>query len=404
MRTSTSSRCRRYRRPAVAGGVALAQVGRGGSRMADRATVMRSERRGSGPTPKISLETMSKPGFELQWTSKLDNQPRGLNGLAQGVTANGVTLFVPMSLVAGSSNNVYAHRQRHRLHRVAAALRRGAARADARRVPAGSRRRRRASSALDAAGPPAPPHGGGADAAPRAIAACSASRVKACRSRRLAAARRGACRRWALAADRSLQWAARRSRGPPPVRRRRRRRRLAPAPAVPPAAARVRGRPRQVAAARWPRHSRRAATGGAGGGSRPAVRRRLRGVERRHAARARTAVGQGHPAAGDVPAGELPLVGRDRRRTRRCTPPPAGNCGGAPNAVWAIDLESDAKPVVSWKTTAASVVGAVAFTTDGTLIAAIGPGHDHRRRQGQRDRRARRRRHCRSRTGSCRLC
>ena len=25
---------------------------------------------------KISVETMSKPGFELQWTSKLDNQPR----------------------------------------------------------------------------------------------------------------------------------------------------------------------------------------------------------------------------------------------------------------------------------------------------------------------------------------
>src|SRR5207237_7982618 len=26
-----------------------------------------------------------------------------------------------------------------------------------------------------------------------------------------------------------------------------------------------------------------------------------------------------------------------------------GNCGGAPNAVWAIDLESEGKPVVSWK-------------------------------------------------------
>jgi len=51
-----------------------------------------------------------------------------------------------------------------------------------------------------------------------------------------------------------------------------------------------------------------------------------------------------------------------------------GNCGRAPSAVWAIDLDSDAKPVVSWKTNGGSVVGALAFTVDGTLIAAIGPG------------------------------
>ena len=50
---------------------------------------------------------MSKPGFELQWTTNPGNRPRGLNGLTQGVSANGVTLFVPMSVVAGSSNNVY---------------------------------------------------------------------------------------------------------------------------------------------------------------------------------------------------------------------------------------------------------------------------------------------------------
>ncbi len=52
----------------------------------------------------------------------------------------------------------------------------------------------------------------------------------------------------------------------------------------------------------------------------------------------------------------------------------SGNCGGAPDGVWAIDLDSDAKPVVSWKTNGGGVVGAVAFTEDGTLIAAIGPG------------------------------
>jgi hypothetical protein len=52
----------------------------------------------------------------------------------------------------------------------------------------------------------------------------------------------------------------------------------------------------------------------------------------------------------------------------------SGGCGGAPNGIWAIDLDSEAKPVVSWKTGGGGVVGTVAFASDGTLIAAIGPG------------------------------
>src|SRR5215471_12411906 len=48
--------------------------------------------------PKISVASMSQPGFALQWTAKL-----GPNGLASGVTANGVTLFIPMSVVAGAN-------------------------------------------------------------------------------------------------------------------------------------------------------------------------------------------------------------------------------------------------------------------------------------------------------------
>ena len=83
---------------------------------------------------------MSKPGFELQWKAKLDNQPRGVHGLWQGVTASGVTLFVPMSLVTGSSNNDLRDRQRSRLRGLAAAFRRGAAGARPRTVPAASRR------------------------------------------------------------------------------------------------------------------------------------------------------------------------------------------------------------------------------------------------------------------------
>jgi hypothetical protein len=52
----------------------------------------------------------------------------------------------------------------------------------------------------------------------------------------------------------------------------------------------------------------------------------------------------------------------------------SGKCGGAPSAVWAIDLDSDTKPVVSWKTNGGPVAGAVAFLLDGTLVAAIGAG------------------------------
>jgi hypothetical protein len=53
----------------------------------------------------------------------------------------------------------------------------------------------------------------------------------------------------------------------------------------------------------------------------------------------------------------------------------SGSCGGAPDGVWAIDLDSaDEKRVVTWKTNGGPVVGAVAFTSDGTLIAAIGAG------------------------------
>jgi hypothetical protein len=51
-----------------------------------------------------------------------------------------------------------------------------------------------------------------------------------------------------------------------------------------------------------------------------------------------------------------------------------GDCGGAPSGVWAIDLDSEAKPVVSWKTDGGPIVGAVAVTSDNTLIASIGSG------------------------------
>ena len=51
------------------------------------------------------------------------------------------------------------------------------------------------------------------------------------------------------------------------------------------------------------------------------------------------------------------------------------NCAGAPNGVYGIDLDAPDKPVVSYRTNGGSVVGSVAFSSDGnTLLATIGPG------------------------------
>jgi len=53
----------------------------------------------------------------------------------------------------------------------------------------------------------------------------------------------------------------------------------------------------------------------------------------------------------------------------------SGNCAGAANGVYAIDLDAPDKPVVSYRTNGGRVVGSVAFSSDGsTLLAAIGPG------------------------------
>jgi hypothetical protein len=52
----------------------------------------------------------------------------------------------------------------------------------------------------------------------------------------------------------------------------------------------------------------------------------------------------------------------------------SNGCSGAPNGVYAIDLESADKPVVSWRTNGGNIIGPVAFTSDGTLVASIGAG------------------------------
>ena len=56
----------------------------------------------------ISPETMSQPGFELQWKTTLESPVRHGVSLGAGVVASGVNIFTPLSMIAGPSNQVFA--------------------------------------------------------------------------------------------------------------------------------------------------------------------------------------------------------------------------------------------------------------------------------------------------------
>ena len=342
---------------AAAVGVALAQPGRGGTSQwltaladAQRTSWIRTD-------DKISTAALAKPGFALQWTSKLDNQPRGFHGLTQGVTGAGVTLFVPMSVVAGSSNNVYGIDndlgyvvwQRH----------------------------------FDAPlGPATGACGGGLTSAATRI-------VRADGYLPTAFAGFGAGR--GVVGYRSLL-------GEPGDG--------VPAEGRAGGGGRT-GDPSGVAPPAGARGANPAAPQGRGAGAPPPPPPAARGgqpVERI----------PGTPRAEEGAGGQFGFLfrpsgvayvvssdgmlhvlglpsGKDMQKPAQFVPAnsrwsapiavgttmytaTSGNCGGAPSAVWAIDLDSDAKPVVSWKTNGGEVVGAVAFMQDGTLVVAIGAG------------------------------
>jgi hypothetical protein len=342
---------------AVAGSITFAQPGRGGSQWptaladAQRTSWIRND-------DKISVAALSKPGFELQWKAKLDNQPRGAHGLAQGVTASGVTLFVPMSIVAGSSNNVYGIDndlgyvvwQRHfdaALPAASAACAGGISSAATRLV------RLDAPAAAGARG-----FGGGSGRAVvgyRSLLGEPGQGVPA-EGRAAGPGRAGAAApAGARGAPAGVEQGAARGAA-----------RGAAAPAIP------------------------AARGGQAGERIPGAPRREEdpnpwGFLFRPS-------GVGYVVSSDGMLHVLGLAsGKDLQRPAAFLPPnskwsspvavdttlyaaTSGKCGGAPDGVWAIDLDSEAKPVASWKTNGGGVVGAVAFTPDGTLIAAIGPG------------------------------
>src|SRR5688572_3091536 len=56
----------------------------------------------------ISLEAMSRPGFELQWKTTLESPVRQGVSLSQGVVTSGINIFTPLSTIAAPSNQVFA--------------------------------------------------------------------------------------------------------------------------------------------------------------------------------------------------------------------------------------------------------------------------------------------------------
>lgn len=324
----------------LAGSFAFAQVGRGGSQWltalgdAQRTSWVRSD-------DKISVATLSKPGFELQWNVKVDNKPRGVHGLGQGVTASGVTLFVPMSVVSGSSNNVYALDNdigyvvwERQFDVVLPAPTDGCPGG----ITAGATRIAR----LDGTVASSPGFGGRRGAVGYRSLVGEPGQGVPVEGRAAGPAARGG------------------GRGP-----------AGAAPAAPPQVPAARG---GQAADRIPGSPRRdeGAAGAFGFLSRPS------GV-----VYVITSDGMLHVlglASGkDIqrPAPFLPANARWSSPIAVDTmlyAATSGGCGGAPHGIWALDLDSETKPVTSWKTNGGPVVGAVAFASDGTLVAAIGAG------------------------------
>ena len=330
----------------VAGSLAFAQVGRGGSQWltalgdAQRTSWVRTD-------DKISVAALSNPGFELQWASKLDNQPRGVHGPGAGVTASGVTIFIPMSVVTGSSNTVYGidndlgYIVWQRRFNVALP-------APTANCPGGISAGATRLVKLDGTISTFPGFGGGRGAVGyRSVLGEPGQGV--------------------------------------PLEARPRARGGDPSPAPNSAGPGARGGGRGAATVPPPAPAR---------GAPPAER--IPGTPRREESESfgflSRPSGVGYVITSDGLLHVLGLPsGKDMQRPARFLPANArwsspiavdtflyattrAGCGGAPHAIWAIDLDSQTKPVVSWKTNGGPVVGAVAFAPDGTLFATVGAG------------------------------
>jgi outer membrane protein assembly factor BamB len=293
----------------------------------------------------ISPETMSQPGFELQWKTTLESPVRHGVSLGAGVITSGVNIFTPLSMIGAPSNQVFAvdndtgnlfwtRRFEGTLAAGTAACPGGISGTLTRMVNLttpppgpgrrGGRGRGSYSSAVGepGAGVPVPSRGGAGRGAPAPPATPPATPAAT----------------------------------------------PAPAPAPPPAASAI--PPGQWRPSPFPTNA--AAQGSGAGLFRPS--------------------GVVYAVSADGMFRTLGVVsGKDVQRPAPFVPEGArfsdliavngrvyaatsSGCGGAADGIWSIEIASDTKPVVSWKTQGGSPLGSVAFATNGTAIVAIGPG------------------------------
>ncbi|AMY07852.1 hypothetical protein LuPra_01035 [Luteitalea pratensis] len=343
----------------LAGSVGLAQVGRGGTRWfapladAQRTSWVRVD-------DKISVESMAGTGFSRQWQAALGPDAGVSGGFRQGVTASGVTLFVPMSVVTGAGDRVYAldndiafvvwQRTLDVGDATALPSCAGAATAAATRiVPLDA-----SATANPLARPAGPPGVGYRSQLGRAGEGAPADTV---RQQAQAAARAAAPGPGAQAANTPAAGAQ-------------------PAPAG--GAAQASSTPAPVSATPTIRPGDVIPGAPPPDPSPRATLARPSGVVYVIARDGRLRV-LGLASGKDLqpPASFLP-------RGARWTAPVAvgttlyaattGGCGSTPDGVWAIDLASESKPVVSWATNGGPIVGPVAVTSSGVLLAAVGAG------------------------------
>jgi outer membrane protein assembly factor BamB len=297
---------------------------------------------------KISKEAMQKPGFQLLWQAKLDNQPRELHSLTQPLLLQNIISykgFKALAFIGGSADNVYAidydlNRPFWKTH-----LSSGVTTAGTAACPAALTSITRATQAGAAAvgrgaapGPPAP--GPAAPAAPGASAAGAAP----------GGARGGSP-----------------STLPPGAG--------APAPTPPGAAAGQPATPPPAAPGGPPPGGR-----GRGGSPVAAGNNNVFAISSGgmvHVLNVQTGEDLVPPIK-FLPAGAR-VVGSVLAGTTLYAAT-TGNCGGAPNGVHALDLSGESKTITTWDAKGAMIAGSVAPTigTDGTVYAATGSGtSDH---------------------------
>jgi outer membrane protein assembly factor BamB len=263
--------------------------------------------------PNISVENLTKPGFEFLWREKLENAPRQSASLNQGVTMNGLIGFTPASFVTGVSNNAFAIDNDTGFpvwHR----------RFDA-PLPA----------------PTARCPGGMTGAAGRVVS---------------------------LVRD-PLQLP-----DPPPARAGYRGGIGQPGEGVPMEIARRDG----GAALRGVKPPIPARAGGGGGVFAGRYTGPIYVVPSNGTLHA---IGQVSSVDVERPAPFLPPNARYSDLTAigdTLYTSTLNECGGVPNGVWAITLDPQKKVVSSWKTSGGSPVGNLAFTRSGRILVAIGPG------------------------------